>query len=79
MDILILATKGCNHRPLLEQQLKKLNISYTVRYVDEHPELVKTFRVHSSPNLIADGEVVFRGDCDRPLPTEGELKVIISS
>ena len=78
MDIFILATKGCNHRPLLEQQLKKLNISYKVRYVDEHPELIKKFRAHSSPNLIADGEVVFRGDCDRSLPTEGELKKLFA-
>lgn len=79
MDILILATKNCNHRPLLEEQLKKMGISYEVRLVEEHPELVEKYRAHSSPIIIVDGEVVFRGDGDQPIPTEGELKSLFTA
>lgn len=79
MNVFILATKGCNHRPLLEEFLKKLNVSYEVRFVDEHPELVKKYQAHSSPYLIVDGEAVFRGDGGQPLPTVKELEAIFSS
>ena len=74
-----MATKNCSHRPLVEEQLKKMCISYEVRLVDEHPELVKNYRVHSSPNIIVDGMVVFRGDGSRPIPTEGELKSFLTA
>lgn len=79
MEVLILATKDCNHRPQVEEQLKRMNISYNVKYVDEHPELVKKLKAHSSPNIIVDGKVVFRANHERSLPTEGELEVIFSS
>jgi glutaredoxin len=78
MDVLIIATENCNHRPLVEERLKKMNIPYQVRFIDRHPDLVKKFGVSSSPNIIVDEEVIFRGDCGRPLPTEGELKALFS-
>lgn len=79
MYILILATKNCNHRPLVEERLKKMGFSYEVRLVDEHPELVKKYRVHSSPNIIVDGELVFRGDGSQDIPTDSELKSLLTA
>jgi len=79
MEVLILATKDCNHRPQVEEKLKQMNISYSVKYIDEHPELVEKFGAHSSPNIVVDGTVVFRADQERSLPTKGELKAIFSS
>lgn len=76
MDVLIIATKDCNHRPLVEEQLKKINIPYEVQYVDEHPDLIKKYEAHSSPNIIVNGEVVFRANHERSLPTDEELKKI---
>jgi glutaredoxin len=78
MNVFILVTKDCNHRPLVEEQLKKMNVSYEVRYVDEHSELVKKFGAHSSPNIIVNGKVAFRANHERSLPTEGELETIFS-
>ncbi|WP_445666595.1 thioredoxin family protein [Fodinibius sp. AD559] len=79
MEVLILATKDCNHRPLVEERLKKMGISYEVRYVDEHPKLVEKYEAHSSPNIIVDGEVVYRGDYGDPIPTEDELKSLFNA
>ena len=78
MNVLIIATENCNHRPLVEERLKKLNIPYQVRFIDSHPERVEKFEVSSSPNIIVDEEVIFSGDCGQPLPTEGELKALFS-
>jgi glutaredoxin len=78
MKILILATKNCNHRPQLETRLKKMNIPYNLKYVEEHPELATRFKIHSSPNIIVDGEVVFRGEGEQSLPSKQELKMLFA-
>ena len=78
MNVRIIATEDCNHRPLVEERLKKMNIPYEVQYVDEHPELVKKFGAHSSPNIIVNDVVVFRANHERSLPTEEELKKIVA-
>lgn len=78
MKVLILATKDCNHRPQLEMRLKKMDIPYTVKYVEEHPGLAARFNIRSSPNMIVDGEVVFRGEREQSLPTKQELKMLFS-
>jgi len=69
MDVMIIATKTCNHRPNLEQELKHLQVRYTVVFVEEQPELAERFAIRHSPNLVINNEVVFRGQ-----PTESELK-----
>ena len=61
MKIVIAATKTCNHRPLLEQELKKAGLEYRVKYFDEHPEVVEKFKVKRSPLLIVDDELLSVG------------------
>ncbi len=77
MNVLILATENCNHRPLVEKQLKKMNISYEVQYVDKKPELIRRFSI-SSPNIIVNGKIAFRANEERSLPTEAELEAMFS-
>ncbi len=60
MDITILATRDCHHRPLLEKHLQKLGLEYRVQWFEDHPEAVEDLYLRHSPNLLVDGEVVFR-------------------
>lgn len=60
MEILIAATKTCNHRPLLEKELQHANISYKVMYFEDSPELVKKYKFKQSPLLIVDEKIVSR-------------------
>ncbi len=72
MDIKIVCTKTCTHRPDLEQELKDLGLVYEVLFVEEHPELIDKYAIRHSPNLIVDEEVICRD-----LPSEGELKRLL--
>lgn len=74
MDILILATKGCSHRTLLEKGLQDLNVNYQVRYVEDDPEAMNKYQIHNSPNLIVNNEIVFRASPLKSLPSDSELK-----
>ena len=68
MDVMIIATKACTHRVNLEKELDCLHIPYRVCFVEECDDLIQKFNIRHSPNLIVDGEVVFRKQ-----PTEVEL------
>lgn len=74
MDVMILATKTCTHRPNLEKELQHLRVSFHVSFVEDHPDLVEQFAIRHSPNLIVDGEVVFRRQ-----PTEAELRALFNA
>jgi glutaredoxin len=74
MDVMIIATKACSHRPKLEKELESLQISYRTYFVEDHPALVEKFSIRHSPNLIVDDEVVFRKQ-----PTELELRAFFST
>lgn len=74
MDVMIIATKACTHRPHLEKELESLHIPYRVYFTEDHPDLVEKFSIRHSPNLIVDDEVVFRKQ-----PTEAELHAFFSS
>ncbi len=69
MEIMILATKGCSHCKNFFRELEDIGIEHSVLYCDNEPELVQKLGVRHSPNLVVDGEVVFRRQ-----PTEGELR-----
>jgi rhodanese-related sulfurtransferase len=69
MKIVIAATKTCNHRPILEEQLQDAGVPYEVMFFEDHPELIETFHLKTSPLLIVDDEVVSVG-----LP--GEKKIM---
>lgn len=71
MDVMIIATKTCTHRQNLENTLEHLQIPYRVSFVEDHADLVEQFAIQHSPNLIVDGEVVFRKQ-----PTEAELRAL---
>ncbi len=72
MDVKIIATRSCTHRPNLERELKALAIPYDLAYVEDHPELAERYHIRHSPNLVVDDEVVFRGQ-----PSESELKALL--
>ncbi len=78
MDVLILATKNCSHRPLLEKKLQEMNVNYQLQYVEDDPEAMKKYQIHNSPNLIVDGNLVFRASPLKSLPSDNELKDHIS-
>jgi predicted thioredoxin/glutaredoxin len=68
MEIIIAATKTCNHRPLLEKELQAAGLPYEVKYFEEHPEIIEKFKLTTSPLLIVDGELVSKG-----LPDHSEI------
>jgi len=74
MDVMIVATKACTHRPNLEKELEHLRVPYHVSFVEEHADLVERFAIRHSPNLIVDDEVVFRRQ-----PTEAELRALFNA
>ncbi len=74
MNIIVVATKNCNHRPILEKHLQEMGIPYSVQFVEDHPEWIKKWQIHHSPNLVINGEVVFRASPERSLPEGTELK-----
>ena len=61
MKIIIAATKTCNHRPILEEQLKDAGLQHEVMYFEDHPELMETYQLKTSPLLIVDDKVVSVG------------------
>lgn len=61
MKITILATKGCNHRPKLEEQLQDNGLQYKLKYFEDHPELVETYQLKRSPILLVNDEVASVG------------------
>ncbi len=69
MKVTIIATRSCSHRPNLEHELRDLGVIYELLFVEDHPEVVTRYGIRHSPNLVVDGEVIFRGQ-----PTESELK-----
>jgi glutaredoxin len=76
MNVIIVATRTCHHRHLLERQLQALGVPYQVQYVDEYPHLVEEHTLRSSPNLLVDGTLVFRAMQTR-LPSEAQLRACL--
>ncbi|MFZ1539785.1 MAG: hypothetical protein WAT23_20680 [Chromatiaceae bacterium] len=74
MDVMIIATKACAHRKNLEKELERLQIPYHTCFVEDCVDLVQKFGIQHSPNLVVDGEVVFRKQ-----PTEVELHAYFGS
>jgi len=60
MDILIVATKTCQHRPMIEKELNRANLPYTVMYFEDYPELIEKYHSKHSPLLIVDEKVISR-------------------
>ena len=60
MNVVIAVTKQCQHCPIIKRELRQLEIPYSVHYLDAHPEWIEKFGLRGSPNIIVDGELVFR-------------------
>ena len=69
MNILLLATKSCSHCDNFSRELKNIGVKHEVLYCEDNSDLVTKYDLRHSPNLVVDGEVVFRR-----LPSEIELK-----
>jgi len=69
MEVMIIATAGCSHCVNLSKELDELGIEHRVVHVEDESELCQKLAIRHSPNLVVDGEVVFRYQ-----PTERELK-----
>ena len=69
MDVIIAVSGSCQHCSLLKRELEEMGIPYEVHYLEEHPEWVEKFGLRGSPNVIVDGELVFR-----KMPELGEFR-----
>ena len=74
MDVMIVATRQCGHYPSLSKELEALNVPHQVVFVEDDPELAQKLNIRHSPNVVVDGEVVFRGQ-----PSEAELRERLKS
>jgi glutaredoxin len=74
MKITIAATKTCTHRPKLEEQLQDAGLQYELLYFEDHPELIETYKLKTSPLLIVDDKVVSVGMPEHSIITELENK-----
>ncbi len=61
MNVDIAVTKTCHHCPLIEAELKKLGVPYSIRYMEDDVEFQNKHNIKGSPNILVDGELVFRG------------------
>ena len=57
MEIVIAATKTCQHRPALEKVLQAAWLPYKVIYVEEHPEFFEKHHLKHSPLLLVDEKI----------------------
>lgn len=73
MQVILAVTKTCEHCPLLEQELIKLGVPYSVRYYEDHPEMVGKYKIKQSPVIIVDDKVIFHG-----MPSISELEKFFS-
>lgn len=69
MDVFIIATKICSHAPNLSNELNDIGIDHRILYAEDEPELCKKLMIRHSPNLVVDGNVIFRHQ-----PAEDELR-----
>ena len=69
MNVELGVTRSCHHCPMIEAELKKLGIPYSIRDVEEDAELQTKHNIKGSPNILVDEELVFRG-----MPAVSDLK-----
>ena len=58
MNVKVIATRRCSHRPNLERELKVLGVAYEFVFIEDQPELVWSMDIRHSPSLAIDGEVL---------------------
>jgi len=73
MDVLIVATKNCTHCNTMSKELDDIGVTHRVVYAEDAAELCQQLEIRHSPNLVVDGEVIFRKQ-----PTEQELLTVFN-
>lgn len=73
MEVILAVTKSCHHSPILERELKRMEVPYCVSYFEDHPEVIEKYGLKKSPVVIVDGQVVFKG-----MPSISELERFFS-
>lgn len=73
MNIKLIVTRSCNHRPNIEKELNDIGVGYEVLYVEENPDVVAKYGIRHSPNIVVDDNVICRGQ-----PSEGELRKLLN-
>lgn len=67
VNVLLIATKTCTHRPNLERELRDLSIEYRFVIGKDESETAQKYAIRRSPVLAVNDEVVFSGH-----PTAGK-------
>ncbi len=75
MKIIIAATKACQHRPILEEQLQDAGLPYEVMFFEDHPEMIEKYHLKTSPLFIVDDIVVSAGMPEHSIIIELENKI----
>jgi hypothetical protein len=60
MRVQLLVTRTDFSVPNLEKEFKDLRVGYEIAYLEDHPELVETYNIRHSPNILIDGKLAFR-------------------
>ncbi|MAT59429.1 MAG: thioredoxin family protein [Ignavibacteriae bacterium] len=80
MNLLIISTKNCkHHRSLLEKQLQSKGIPYTVKFVEDNPELIEKYNIHNALIIVVKDKVVFRHTGEKPILSADELQKFIEN
>lgn len=61
MNVEIAVTRSCQHCSIIETELKELGIPYSIRYAEDDVEFQNKHNIKGSPNILVDGELIFRG------------------
>lgn len=64
MDVIIIATKGCSHCHHFSREQDDLGITHKIVDAEDEPGLCEKYAIRHSPNLLVDGEIIFRGQVD---------------
>lgn len=60
MDVTLLVTKSDFCLPNLQDEFQCLAVPYHIEYIENNPELVITHNIRHSPNILVNGQLVFR-------------------
>lgn len=72
MEIQLVCTRGCSHRPNLEHELNELGVTYELIFVEDRPDMAERLGIRHSPNIVIDGVLACSGQ-----PDEAELRRLL--
>lgn len=60
MDVQLLVTKNDFSTANIESEFRNIGVAYHIDYIENHPELVKSHQIRHSPNILVNGNMLFR-------------------